>query len=137
VRNCNKPPRAAGRIEFELGNYEDAMAAFQACKDEAKLRIGSTHMLGRCFAAEGWHSEAASEYREALGALGAGESDRELPIKYDLMLSRMELAKSEKNGAHAREAGEICSAIVRRDISYRDIRARRKEIDALVKDLPA
>ncbi len=126
-----------GRIEFELGNYEDAMAAFQACKDEAKLRIGSTHMLGRCFAAEGWHSEAASEYREALGALGAGESDRELPIKYDLMLSLMELAKSEKNGAHAREAGEICSAIVRRDISYRDIRARRKEIDALVKDLPA
>jgi tetratricopeptide (TPR) repeat protein len=126
-----------GRIEFELGHYEDAMAAFQACKDEAKLRIGSTHMLGRCFAAEGWHSEAASEYREALSALGAGESDRELPIKYDLMLSLMELAKSEKNGTHAREAGEICSAIVRRDISYRDIRVRRKEIDALVKDLPA
>ena len=106
-----------GRIEFELGNYEDAMAAFQACKDEAKLRIG--------------------EYREALSALGAGEAERELPIKYDLMLSLMEIAKSEKNGAYAREAGEICSAIVRRDISYRDIRTKRKEIDALVKELPA
>jgi tetratricopeptide (TPR) repeat protein len=126
-----------GRIEFELGNYEEAMAAFQACKDEAKLRIGSTHMLGRCFAAEGWHSEAASEYREALSTLGVGESERELPIKYDLMVSLMELAKSEKNGSYAREAGEICSAIVRRDISYRDIRTKRKEIDALVKDLPA
>ena len=126
-----------GRIEFELGNYEEAMAAFQACKDEAKLRIGSTHMLGRCFAAEGWHSEAASEYREALSTLGVGESERELPIKYDLMVSLMELAKSEKNGSYAREAGEICSAIVRRDISYRDIRTKRKEIDALAKDLPA
>jgi tetratricopeptide (TPR) repeat protein len=126
-----------GRIEFELGNFEDAMAAFQACKDEAKLRIGATHMLGRCFAAEGWHGEAVGEYREALGALGVGENERELPIKYDLMLSLMELAKSEKNGTYAREAGEICSAIVRRDISYRDIRVRRKEIDALVKDLPA
>jgi tetratricopeptide (TPR) repeat protein len=126
-----------GRIEFELGNYEDAMAAFQACKDEAKLRIGATHMLGRCFAAEGWHSEAASEYREALGALGVGEAERELPIKYDLMLSLMEIAKSEKNGTYAREAGEICSAIVRRDISYRDIRTKRKEIDSLVKELPA
>ncbi|MFZ9881714.1 MAG: hypothetical protein ACO3QC_09975, partial [Phycisphaerales bacterium] len=126
-----------GRIEFELGNYEDAMAAFQACKDEAKLRIMSTHMLGKCFAAEGWHGEAIGEFREALQSLGLGEADRELPIKYDLMLSLIELAKSEKNGNHAREAAEICSAIVRRDISYRDIRSKRKEIDALMKDLPA
>jgi tetratricopeptide (TPR) repeat protein len=126
-----------GRIEFELGNFQEAMGAFQACKDEAKLRIFATHMLGRCFAAEGWHSEAASEYREALQGLGAGESDRELPIKYDLMVALMELARSEKNGSYAREAGEICSAIVRRDISYRDIRAKRKEIDGLMKELPA
>ncbi|MFM7050737.1 MAG: tetratricopeptide repeat protein [Planctomycetota bacterium] len=126
-----------GRIEFELGNYEDAMAAFQACKDEAKLRIMATHMLGKCFAAEGWHGEAIGEFREALQSLGLGEADRELPIKYDLMLSLIELAKSEKNGAYAREAAEICSAIVRRDISYRDIRSKRKEIDALSKDLPA
>lgn len=126
-----------GRIEFELGNYEDAMAMFQACKDEAKLRITATHMLGRCFAAEGWHGEAVGEYREALGALGAGEADRELPIKYDLMVSLMELARGERNGTFAREAGEICSAIVRRDISYRDIRAKRKEIDALMKEFPA
>jgi len=126
-----------GRIEFELGNYEDAMAAFQACKDEAKLRIMSTHMLGKCFAAEGWHGEAIGEFREALQSLGLGEADRELPIKYDLMLSLIELAKSEKNGNHAREAAEICSAIVRRDISYRDIRSKRKEIDTLMKDLPA
>jgi hypothetical protein len=48
----------------------------------------------------------------------------------------MELSRSERNGAYAREAGEICSAIVRRDISYRDIRAKRKEIDALMKDMP-
>jgi tetratricopeptide (TPR) repeat protein len=126
-----------GRIEFELGNYEDAMAAFQSCKDEAKLRISATHMLGRCFAASGWHGEATGEYRDALQSLGAGESDRELPIRYDLMVSLMELARSEKNGSFAREAGEICSAIVRRDISYRDIRVKRKDIDVLVKELPA
>lgn len=126
-----------GRIEFELGHYEDAMAAFQACKEEAKLRIYSTHMLGRCFAAEGWHGEAIGEFREAISGLGVGEGERELPIKYDLMVSLMELARAEKNGAHAREAGEICSAIVRKDISYRDIRQKRKEIDALMKELPA
>ena len=125
-----------GRIEFELGNFEDAMAMFQACKDEAKLRIYATHMLGKCFSAEGWHGEAVGEYREALQGLGLGEGDRELPIKYDLMLALMELARTEKNGAYAREAGEICSAIVRRDIGYRDIRVRRKEIDALMKEMP-
>ncbi len=125
-----------GRIEYELGNYEDAMAMFQSCKDEAKLRIFATHMLGKCFSAEGWHSEAVGEYREALQGLGAGESDRELPIKYDLMVALMELGRTERNGAYAREAGEICSAIVRRDISYRDIRTKRKEIDALMKDMP-
>lgn len=126
-----------GRIDFELGNYEDAMASFQACKDEAKLRIFATHMLGRCFAAEGWHGEAVGEYREALQGLGVGESERELPIKYDLMVALMELAKADKSPSYAREAGEICSAIVRRDISYRDIRAKRKEIDAIMKDFPA
>ncbi|MDI9404097.1 MAG: hypothetical protein QM516_09515 [Limnohabitans sp.] len=125
-----------GRVEFELGNYEDAMAAFQSCKDEAKLRIMATHMLGRCFAASGWHGEAIGEYREALQSLGAGEADRELPVKYDLMCSLMELARAEKNANHAREAGDICSAIVRRDISYRDIRAKRKEIDTLLKETP-
>jgi tetratricopeptide (TPR) repeat protein len=125
-----------GRIEFELGNFDDAMAAFQSCKDEAKLRIVSTHMLGRCFAASGWHGEAIGEFREALQGLGAGEGERELPIKYDLMVSLMEQARTEKSGAAAREAGEICSAIVRRDISYRDIRTKRKEIDALMKELP-
>jgi len=125
-----------GRIEYDLGNFEDAMAAFQSCKDEVKLRIFATHMLGKCFAAERWYGEAVGEYREALQGLGVGESDRELPIKYDLMVALMELARAEKNGAYSREAGEICSAIVRRDISYRDIRARRKEIDLLMKELP-
>ena len=125
-----------GRIEFELGNHDDAMAAFQSCKDEAKLRIASTHMLGRCFAASGWHGEAIGEFREALQGLGTGEGERELPIKYDLMVSLMEQARAEKSGTSAREAGEICSAIVRRDISYRDIRNKRKEIDALMKELP-
>ena len=73
--------------------------------------------------------------RILLGA--SGEAERELPIKYDLMVSLMEQARAERSGAAAREAGEICSAIVRRDISYRDIRMKRKDIDALVKEFPS
>ncbi len=124
-----------GRIEYELGRYEDAMAAFQAAKDDPKLRVNSAWMLGRCFAKEGWHAEAASEFREALGALDSTHADRELDIKYDLMLSLMELAKAEKSAAHAKDAAEICSGIVRKNIGFRDVRARRKEVDELVRTL--
>ena len=124
-----------GRIEFELGNYEDAMAAFQASKDDPKLRVNSAWMLGRCFAKEGWHSEAVGEYKEAIAALDNTQADRELDIRYDLMLSLIELAKAEKSPAHAKEAADICSAIVRKNISFRDVRAKRKEVDELVRTL--
>lgn len=124
-----------GRVEYELGRYEDAMAAFQAAKDDPKLRVNSAWMLGKCFAKEGWHSEAVGEFKEALAALDATQSERELEIKYDLMLSLIELAKLEKSGAHAKEAAELCSAIVRKNIAFRDVRMRRKEVDELVRTL--
>jgi Tfp pilus assembly protein PilF len=122
-----------GRIEYELGRYEDAMAAFQAAKDDPKLKVNSAWMLGRCFSKEGWHAEAVGEFKEALGALDLTQGERELDIKYDLMLALMELAKLEKSGAHAKEAADICSAIVRKNIAYKDVRARRKEVDELVR----
>ncbi len=124
-----------GRVLVELGRHEDAMGSFQECKDEPKLRVESTHMLGRCFANSGWHPEAISEYREAIEGIDATERERELPLRYDLMLSLIELAKAERSVQHAREAAEICSQILRKDISFRDIRDRRKEIDAITREL--
>jgi tetratricopeptide (TPR) repeat protein len=124
-----------GRVEFDLGRYEEAMAAFQASKDDPKLRVNSAWMLGRCFAKEGWYSEAASEFKEALGAIDSSQAERELDVKYDLMLALLELARLEKSTAHAKEAAEICSAIVRKNIGYRDVRQRRKEVDELIRTL--
>ncbi len=124
-----------GAIEYDRGNFEDAMVMFQQCKDEAKYRTRATHMLGKCFAQEGWHQEAVGEFREAIEKLDGTEKDRELTIRYDLMLSLIDLARHEKSAEDAREAAEICSAIVRKDISYRDIRKKRKEVDTLIKEL--
>jgi tetratricopeptide (TPR) repeat protein len=124
-----------GRIEFELGNFEDAMGNFQSAKEEGKYRVRATFMLGRCFAAMGWHTEAISEFRESLTAIDATSKEVELDIKYELMLSLIELAKAERSPAAAKEAFDICSAIVRTNIGYRDIRDRRKEIEQLRKDL--
>ena len=124
-----------GRVLFELGQYEDAMSCLQLAKDEPRLKVAAAHMLGRCFAVSGWHSEAIGEFREAIAALDVTQADREQDLKYDLMLSLMEVAKTEKSAQHARDAAEICSAILRKDIAYRDIRQKRKDLDALVKEL--
>lgn len=124
-----------GRILFELGEYEEAMGCLQVAKEEPKMKVSAAHMLGRCFAVAGWHSEAIGEFKEALAALDVTTQDREQDIKYDLMLSLIEIAKSERSAQHARDAAEICSTILRKDISYRDIRQKRKDLDALVKEL--
>lgn len=124
-----------GRILFELGQYEDAMGCLQIAKEEPKMRVSAAHMLGRCFAVSGWHAEAIGEFKDALAAMDITQTEREQHIKYDMMLSLIELARSERSGQHARDAADICSIILRKDISYRDIRQRRKDLDQLVKEL--
>ena len=124
-----------GEVSLKMGDIDTAMACFQKSKDEPKIRTRSGHLLGRCFAEEGWHSEAVDEYRDTISNLYATEGEIELEIRYDLMESLIELAKQERSGEHAREALEICSGIARKDITYRDIRARRKELDALSREL--
>jgi tetratricopeptide (TPR) repeat protein len=124
-----------GRLLFELGRYEDAMKSLQEAKDEGKYRVIAAHLLGRCFVQEGWHGEAVGEFKEALAALDVTTGDREMDIRYDLMVTLIELAKAEKSTQHAKDAQELCSAILRKDIGFRDIRARRKETDELVRQL--
>ncbi len=124
-----------GMVEIELGNIESAMAQFQSAKDEPKLRVRAGHALGKCFAKEGWHVEAIAEYKEALNKIDAGDKERELEIRYDLMLSLIQHARAEESIEVAKEALHICSGIARTKITYRDIRGKRKEIDDLIKSL--
>lgn len=124
-----------GEVSLRIGEIDTAMACFQKSKDEPKLRTRSGHLLGRCFAKEGWHSEAIDEYRDTIANVDATEGELELKIRYDLMESLIELAKQERSVDHAREALEICSGIARKDITYRDIRSRRKELDELSREL--
>ncbi len=124
-----------GEIEYSRGNLDNAMAQLQAAKDEPKLRVRAGQMLARCFAAEGWHREAIDEFRDALQHVEGSDRDRELSIRYDLMLSLIEEARKTRGSDLAREALEICSGIARKDITYRDIRAKRREIEDLQKEI--
>ncbi|NNM25852.1 MAG: hypothetical protein HKO59_07660 [Phycisphaerales bacterium] len=124
-----------GSVQYELGDYDEAMAQLQAAKDEPKLRVRAGHLLGRCFFAEEWYSEAISEYEEALDAIDVTERERELAIRYDLMLALLAAARAESSIDLAKQAKSICSEIARRDITYRDIRVKRKEVDEVIKTI--
>jgi lipopolysaccharide biosynthesis regulator YciM len=122
-------------VLYEQGDTGEAMAHFQKSKDEPKLRVRAGHMLGRCFLADDWYAEAISEFEEALAAIEATDREYELTIRYDLMVALLEAAREEQDADLARQAKNICSDIARKDITYRDIRARRKEVDQLIKEL--
>ena len=111
------------------------MECFQKAKDEPRLRVRAGQELGRCFASEGWYAEAIGEFKESIKALAGAEADTELSLRYDLMQSLAKKAKADSNIELAREAMEICSGIARKDISYRDIRDCRRELDVLAKEL--
>ena len=122
-------------MQYELGLFEEAMPHFQKAKDEPKFRVRAAHMLGRCFLAADWFEEAISEFEESLHVIDATERDRELAIKYDLMAAMIEFARVENSIDHAKQAKTICSEIARTDITYRDIRKKRREVDDVIKSL--
>jgi len=124
-----------GEVARRRGDTETAMGCFQKAKDEPRLRSRAGHRLGLCFATEGWHAEAVAEFREVLSRIDATEAGLELEVRYDLMLALIEAARFESSEELAREALEICSGIARKDITYKDIRNRRREIDELVRSL--
>ena len=59
----------------------------------------------------------------------------QLMIKYDLMLALIGGARDEDSVDLAKQAKTICSEIARKDITYRDIRAKRREVDELLRQL--
>ena len=124
-----------GEVEFDLERYTDAMKRFQEAKDEPRLRVRSEYMLGRCFAKEEWHIEAIDVYKQAISHIEVANKDMELAIRYDLMISLMENARDEDSIELAKEAREICTSIVQADVTYKDIRSYRKNVDQLIKQL--
>lgn len=121
-----------GTVLFRLGRTEEAMAQFQAAKDEPRLHADAAHNLGLCFHAEGWFVEAVAEFDEALSRVESSEREKILDMKYDLMLGLIEGARAEKDLEMAQRAKSICSEIARTNIAYRDIRDRRREVDEVI-----
>ncbi len=121
-----------GKRQFELGQFQEAIDQFQQAKQDQKLRAPSLYVLGLAFQAIEWHDEAIDTFR--LGLEGAGEASEQssLDLKYGLMLSLQRRAEEMKDVPSAEEALKLASNIALQQINFKDIRARREAIKALV-----
>jgi len=121
-----------GRRYFEVGRYDDAIDLLQQAKDDAKNRAAALSFLGRAFAAKGWHEEAIGTFRLALEGHADLNDAGGMELRYGLMCSLQQHADENKDLPAAEEAGKIAGDIVVRQISFKDVRARRDAIKALI-----
>lgn len=121
-----------GKKYFALGDYEKAIGALQDAKADPKNRSAVLTILGQAFQKIGWNDEAVETLRAALAVHANPDDQTGMELRYALMLSLMARASEMSAGADADDAYKIASSIAIQQINYKDIRARRDEIKALV-----
>lgn len=124
-----------GRLEFELGNYDEAIALLQVSKNDPKNRVQSLSLLARSFLAKQWLDEAIQTFRDGLQQLTDQRSGLGMELRYGLMEALATKASEEKDLQAASEAEKLASAIAIEQIGFRDIQAKREQIKKLVAEL--
>ncbi len=126
-----------GRRHFLLGQYEEAIKNLQEAQNDAKRRVQVLNLLGQSFQKLGWHSEATGMLRQATEAHHSSDDDLALDLRYGLLVALEGRAREERDIEAAEEAVKLASVIAMKQIGYRDVRARRDELQILVKELRA
>jgi len=124
-----------GRRQFEVGDYEAAIALFQESKNDSRHRSGSLRYLGASFEKIGWHDEAIATYRQALEQHADENNELGMELRYGLMGALVDKAEREKSLAAAEEADKLASAIAIQQISYKDIKRQRDRIKQTIGSL--
>ncbi len=121
-----------GKRYFDAGRFDDAIDLLQQSKDDSKNRGTVLSYLGRAFAAKGWHEEAVGTFRLALEGQADPNDAAGMELRYGLLASLQRHAEEHKEVAAAEEALKLAQQIAVQQISYKDVRARRDEIKALI-----
>ncbi len=124
-----------GKRDFELGNFDDAIALFQESQKDAKHRLDSLYCIGLAFQKKEWVDEAIHSFRQALELHKTHSDELGTSLRYSLMTALETKAGIDKDLSLAEEADKIASSIAIQQINYRDIRARRDSIKKLIGDL--
>ncbi len=129
-------------VKYELGKrlmlakaYEEAVAQLQQAKDDPRHKRSVLHSLGLAFYHMGWTDEAVDTFRQALDNFDDPNGELGLELRYGLMTTLQRKAEETREVAAAEEAYKIASQIAIQNIGYRDIRARRDSIKALITQL--
>jgi len=126
-----------GKRLFLVGQFEDAIALFQESQNDAKARVPSLNYLGQAFLRLGWTTEAIETLRHAIEAHPSEKDETGMELRYSLMLALAQKAREDQDAARAEEAVRIASSLAMLNISYRDIRKRREELQSLQAELKA
>jgi len=124
-----------GRRYFQLGMYDEAIANLQQAQGEPKMRVRTLNMLAQSFLAMEWGDEAVTTFRQALQAHGRDSDATGMEINYGLMDALLKKATDHRDLEAAIEADKIASGIAIKDISFKEIRAKRDAIKKLLVEL--
>lgn len=127
-----------GEMMFRIGKYEEAISLLQEAKADPANKAKVDYFLGLSFQQIGWNDEAIETLRGAMGNIQAGDTDTEMTLKYGLMEALLARAKSEGGAAalsDAEEALKLASSIAIQNMNYKEVRAKRDEIKALIAKL--
>ena len=88
-----------GKLFFEQGEHEDAIAMFQESQNESRHRVASRSFLGRSFLAIGWIDEAVQTLRDAMDVHKVHSDDTGLELRYFLLTAlQMKAEQGRTNG---------------------------------------
>jgi len=124
-----------GRRYAEVGDHEKAIEQFQVAQNAPGQANTVLAHLAASFVAMGWLDEAEGTYRRALERHEATGDDLALALRYGLMDVLQRRAAESRDLGTAEEAFKFASAIAIQQIGYRDIKTRREQLQALVKEL--
>lgn len=133
----NAPRFELGRLLFAAGMYKEAIPQFQKSQQENKYRARSLAMLGESFGKIGLTDPAIDTLKQAISNHSDPNDDLGFQLRYALMLTLTEKARSDKNLEAAQEAEKLASGIAVSRFDYRDIQERYDEAKKLVAELRA
>lgn len=124
-----------GQRCLRLGADEKAIEHFQMARGSPSIATHVLTGLGTAFARLGWLDEAESSFRDAVASHPVQNDDLSANLKYGLMDVLARRAEESRQLSLAEEAFKLASAIAVQRINYKDIRARRQQLQELVKSL--
>jgi tetratricopeptide (TPR) repeat protein len=127
--------------KFELGKrlyandqFEDSIPMFQEAQGEPRYRAASLTYLAQAFLKLDWLTESIETFRRAL-ELPDLLPEQQMDIQYGLLVALQAKGEGERDLPAAEEAEKLASAIAIKQLTFKDIRARRESLKKLVQSI--